>query len=56
MTRDPVRSVVLAAAMMATLLASGCGNLDFGDNPEREVSKTDPKLTAFPKHLLDGAQ
>lgn len=56
MTRDPVWPMVLAAAMMATLLASGCGNLDLGDNPGREVSKTDSKLTAFPKHLLDGAQ
>jgi hypothetical protein len=43
------------AALGATLWMTGCRNLDFGDNPMKEVPKTDPQLTAFPSHLTNGA-
>ena len=47
--------VGLMLGLAAAMATAACGNLDFGDNPGREVQKADPRLTAFPKHLTNGA-
>ena len=49
------RIVRFGFAAAAIVLVAGCRNLDFGDNPGKDVPKTDPVLTAYPTHLRDGA-
>jgi hypothetical protein len=44
----------VAAILVAISGLAACRNLDFGDNPLRDVPKTDKSFTAPPAHLQNG--
>jgi hypothetical protein len=47
--------LVRVAAILATVGGvAACRNLDLGDNPGREVPKTDKSFTVPPAHLQNG--
>lgn len=45
----------LALMVGSALCVGSCSDLNFGDNPGRDVPKADPALTAFPANLGNGA-